>query len=321
MPQLSLFDDPADRQPQAERLAPKLSSLAGEGLYFGTSSWKYEGWLGSIYTPGRYEVRGKLSTRKFQSECLREYASTFPIVGGDFSFYQFPSADYWSRLFRESPDSLLFGLKIPEDLTVALWPTHARYGTRAGTLNEHFLDPTLLEKAFLRPLHAYTHRIAVLMFEFGTLPKKLIATPAEFVARLDGFLSVLPRTFRFAIEIRNPEFLGPRYFDALAAHNVAHVFNAWTRMPELDAQIEMPGVFTADFSVVRALLAHGRTYEDAVGNFQPYDRIQAPLPRVRAAMVKIAARARERKEPYYAFINNRLEGNAPTTIEAIIGDL
>jgi hypothetical protein len=34
-------------------------------VYFGTSSWKYEGWLGSIYTPERYLTRGKFSKKKW----------------------------------------------------------------------------------------------------------------------------------------------------------------------------------------------------------------------------------------------------------------
>ena len=36
--------------PQATRLAPKLRTLADRGVYSGTSSWKYDGWIGSIYS-------------------------------------------------------------------------------------------------------------------------------------------------------------------------------------------------------------------------------------------------------------------------------
>ena len=100
--------------------------------------------------------------------------------------------------------------------------------------------------------------VGPLIFEFGTFNKATFPTPADFLARLDPFLEALPEGFRYAIEIRNHEYLSPAYFDLLGSHNVAHVFNAWTRMPALDEQAQLPGAFTADFTVVRALLTQGR---------------------------------------------------------------
>jgi hypothetical protein len=92
-------------------------------------------------------------------------------------------------------------------------------------------------------------------------------------------------------------------------------------MPELLDQIEMPGAFTADFTVTRALLKKGRAYEQAVKAFEPYERIQEPNPGAREAMRRIAERAWKTRQPAYTFINNRLEGNAPGTIEAVVDDL
>jgi Protein of unknown function DUF72 len=137
--------------PQAARLAPKLRYLAERGVYFGASSWKYEGWLGSIYSEDRYLTRGKHSKKKFEETCLTEYARTFPTVCGDFAFYQFPSAEYWDRLFSQTPRNFLFGLKVPEDITVSTWPKHARYGARAGHDNEHFLDARMIRPKRNRP--------------------------------------------------------------------------------------------------------------------------------------------------------------------------
>src|SRR4051794_8723037 len=135
----TLFD--ADDRPQlAVKLAPVLREWAGRGVLFGTSSWKYEGWLGSVYDRDRYVTRGKFSKAKFEAACLREYAETFPVVGGDFSFYQFPTADFWAGLFALVPPAFEFCLKVPEHVTVATWPSHARYGQLAGTRNDHFLD-------------------------------------------------------------------------------------------------------------------------------------------------------------------------------------
>jgi len=321
MDQLSLFDTDDQGPPEARSLAPKLRALAEQGLYFGTSSWKYEGWLGSIYDESRYQTRGKFSKKKFEAECLREYARTFPVVGGDFSFYQFPSPAYWRNLFEGSPDSLLFGLKVPEDVTVPRWPSHARYGTRAGEMNEGFLSPKLFKDLFARPLWKHRERVAVLMFEFGTIAKSVIAGPEEFNERLGAFLAELPPGFRYAVEIRNREYLGPDYFSVLRAHNTAHVFNAWTRMPELLEQIDEPGAFTADFTVVRALLKRGQPYEDAVKKYSPYKELQEPSPSVREGLVQITDRSRRAAIPSFVFINNRLEGHAPGTIEAVADEL
>ncbi len=277
MTNLPLFgDDPAPEF--SRRLKAKLQALAAERIYFGTSSWKYEGWLGQIYTPERYQVRGRLSKRKFQDNCLAEYAATFPVVCGDFTFYQFPSDPYWSRLFGSAPESLLYAFKVPEEITVRRWPSHARYGPRGGDTNENFLNPELLKDAFLRPLWPYRRQVAVLIFEFGAFPRSSYDSAGAFARDLDRFLAAIPPQFRYAVEVRNPEFLAPEYFDCLRSHHVAHAFSAWARMPELNVQVALDDVFTADFTVVRALLKHGRDYANAVELFRPYDRIQEPNP-------------------------------------------
>ena len=315
-PVLPLFDEPPlfDR----ERLRRKLARAASLGVFIGTSSWKYEGWCGQIYTRERYTTRGRFSEKRFGAECLAEYAETFPIVCGDFTFYQFPSEQYWQRLFRSAPAGLRYALKVPEDITVKLFPAHARYGPRAGQLNESFLNAALFDSGFLEPLRPYRQQVAALIFEFGSFSRDSYRGPGEFVADLDPFLAMLPRDFRYAVEIRNEEFLRPEYFACLRAHAAAHVLNAWTRMPEIAEQMAMPEVYTADFTVARALLRRGRPYAEAVEKFSPYRKVQDPNPGTRQALRALAARARERNEPSYIFVNNRLEGNAPETILAML---
>jgi uncharacterized protein YecE (DUF72 family) len=313
---LPLFEEPTDFD--REGLRAKLASLASQNIYIGTSSWKYAGWLGQIYSRNRYLTRGRFSEKRFQAECLNEYAATFPIVCGDFSFYQFPSESYWKRLFESAPASLKYAFKAPEEITVNLFPTHPRYGTRAGQNNSSFLDALLFQNAFLDLLEPYQERVAVLIFEFGSFPKQIYRSATEFLERLDPFLASLPPQFRYAVEIRNPEFLGPEYFDCLRGRGVAHVFNAWTRMPAIGEQAAFPDAYTADFTVARALLRHGRPYEQAVAMFTPYQQIQDPNPETRQALRGLISRARERHQPSYIFVNNRLEGNAPQTIEAIL---
>jgi uncharacterized protein YecE (DUF72 family) len=313
---LPLFDEPSEFD--RARLSARLAGLASENIFIGASSWKYEGWIGQIYSRNRYLVRGKFSQKRFQAECLSEYASTFPIVCGDFTFYQFPPASYWQRLFASAPASLKYAFKVPDEITINLYPRHPRYGDHAGEANPSFLDARLLRNGFLDLLEAYRERIAVLIFEFTAFPKQCYSDPREFAAGLDPFLASLPNGFHYAVEIRNQEFLSAEYFACLHRHRMAHVFNAWTRMPELNEQMQLPEVYTANFTVARALLRRGRPYEQAVAKFSPYKEIQDPNPDARQALRNLISRAKERHEPSYIFVNNRLEGNAPQTIEAIV---
>jgi len=124
--------------------------------------------------------------------------------------------------------------------------------------------------------------------------------------------------FRYAVEIRNSEYLTADYLAMLAGHNAAHVFNAWTRIPDIETQLQIPGSFTADFTVARALLRRGRTYEDTVKKIEPYRETHEVDRGTREALRRIAERARPLAEPAFLFANNRLEGNAPSNIEAVV---
>jgi len=311
-----LFEEPGgfDRSGLAER----LRSLAAEGVYIGGSSWKYEGWLGQIYTRSRYLTRGRFSRPRFEAECLREYAETFPTVCGDFAFYQFPTDEFWRRLFHQTPEGFQFAFKVPEQITCKVFPPHARYGAQAGKVNEAFLDGVQLREQFLRPLWPYRAKTGLLIFEFGAFGRRSFAELPEFLDQLDPFLAGLPREFRYAVEIRNPEFLEKDYFACLRGHRVAHVYNAWSKMPELRHQLAIPDAATADFLVCRALLRRGRSYEDAVTLFAPYREVQDANPETRDAMRVLIGRAREDKHMLFLFVNNRLEGNAPLTILSVV---
>jgi len=180
-------------------------------------------------------------------------------------------------------------------------------------MNQAYFDAAAMKAQFLEPLQPYASRLGPVIFEFGSRT----AEPIEFIDRLDTFLGELPPGFRYAVEIRNREYLAPRYFDALHAHNTAHVLNSWSRMPPIGEQLSMANVFTADFIVARALLRPGRVYEDAVKLFMPYDHVKEEDPKTRDSLRALLQRMKEERRSAYVFVNNRLEGNAPETIRAV----
>src|SRR5581483_8648148 len=183
--------------------------------------------------------------------------------------------------------------------------------------NPLFLDWDLFESSFLEPLDSYRERVGVLILEFGAFRRRAIEDAASFVKALAPFLERMPANWRCAVEVRNSEFLRPEYFDCLRAFNVTHVYNAWTRMPEIADQMAIPESRTSDMLVARALLRRGRPYEQAVRMFSPYDRVQDVNAGVRGALRELIDIALVDGQPAFIFVNNRLEGNSPATIIAI----
>lgn len=316
---LPLFDSQEIAGLPRKDFAARLRKLAEESLYLGTSSWKYPGWLGSIYSAERYCGRRGFSQKEFDARCLSEYAETFPIVGGDFSFYRFYEEPYWKRLFAQTPSNFQFVLKVPQEITTPVWPKLARHGSLAGRRNPSFLDADLFRSQFAEPLTAYREQVGAVVFEFGEFSESLHPNgERDFVHDLGPFLGRLPAGFRYAVEVRNADYLDPAYFQCLREHGAAHVFNSWTEMPALTEQLAIDEAFSADFLVCRALLRPGRNYEQAVARFQPYDRVQDPYPEGRMALSQLVRRARAERRKTFVVVNNRFEGNSPATIAAVL---
>ncbi len=299
----------------------KAAALAVRGVYLGTSSWKYEGWFGRLYTPARYEYRGKVAKTRFERDCLAEYAEVFKTVCVDAAYYDFPRREYLQKLADAVPEDFRFGLKVTDTVTIKKFPKLTRFGVRAGQPNAHFLDAGLFASAFLKPCEAIRSKIGVLLFEFSRFWPGDYELGRDFVADLDGFLGQLPQGWPYAIEMRNPHWLRGEYLECLARHGVAHVFNSWEAMPSVGEQMALPGSRTNPRLVAaRFLLKPGRKYEEAVKTFQPYDRVREPNPEARAAGQALVAEGQgagpERQT--FIYVNNRLEGNALETIAGML---
>ncbi len=309
----------ADSSPELrDTLAAAMAELAQRGLYVGTSSWKYQGWLGLLYTPERYRTRGKISRAKFEKSCLAEYAEVFKTVCLDGGFYQFPTAKMLDDIFAQVPRDFRLTLKVTEDITVKRFPNIARYGRRAGTDNPCFLDADLFIASFLGPLEPHREQIGTLIFEFGHFHPGDWQRGRQFVEALDGFFAQLPKGWNYSVEVRNRNLLQPEYFETLRRRGVAHTFNSWSRMPPAIEQLQMPGSFTADFATARFLLRPGRTFEQAVEKFKPYTEVKEPYVEARLALLELITKS---INPGFFYINNRLEGCALWTIYAVISGL
>jgi uncharacterized protein YecE (DUF72 family) len=304
---------PTPPGPAPDTLA-RLGALIPPGVRFGTSSWNYPGWKVLVYSR-EYPAKGA------SADMLREYGR-FPLfrtVGIDSSFY----APLTEQTFRSYADALPDGFpcvsKVWDRITVHT-VARARNKTHAGEANPDFLNAELFLHDVYEPGVRYLgSRLGPFVFEFQAIPRDAGLTPDRFAGLLDGFFGRLPREGRYAVEIRNPELLTPAYFAVLREHDVAHVFNSWTRMPSIGMQLDLPGSLPAGFIVARALLRPGRWYADAVDAFAPYDRIRDPNPELRQDLLRLVETAEQLRIPAYLIVNNRAEGSAPLTIAAVAG--
>lgn len=298
----------------------RLQALAQGGVLIGTSSWKYPGWSGMLYDESRYVFRGKFAKSRFEKNCLAEYAQVFKTVCVDAAYYTFPTEKYLNGLAEQVPSDFQFGFKVTDTVTLKRFHNHPRHGSKAGKENPDFLNADAFFQGFLRPCESIRQNVGLLMFEFSRFYPTDFEHGRDFVAALDAFLGKLPTGWPYGIEMRNRNWLKPEYFECLARHHVTHVYNSWTEMPPIDEQMELPGSETnPDLIAARFLLKPGRKYEEAVKSFAPYQEtkeVNEGARRAGAALITDGKKHPKRKT--LIFVNNRLEGNALNTINAML---
>jgi uncharacterized protein YecE (DUF72 family) len=305
-----------------EAVRKRAATLAGQGVYLGTSSWKYAGWRGMLYNEARYIYRGKVAESRFERDCLAEYAEVFKSVCVDAAYYKFPDRRHLEGMMSQVPEDFLFGFKVTDEITIKKFTNLPRFGERAGKPNENFLNADLFASAFLQPCEPFKKHVGLLMFEFSHFYPSDFARGRDFMDALDQFLGKLPTGWPYGVEIRNRHFLHPDYFAMLARHGVAHIYNNWANMPSVGEQMTLPGSLTNPaLCGARFLLAPGRKYQEAVDLFSPYDRVKEPNAEARAAgarLIRDGAAAGSEQRKTFIYVNNRLEGNALVTIDAIM---
>jgi uncharacterized protein YecE (DUF72 family) len=302
---------------QPEDLWSEEAKLLPAKLYLGTSTWAFPDWKGIVYH------REYKSEREFTQKSLEEYASVpwFKTVCIDSLFYNPPKAEALGRYAEQVPENFKWVSKVWERITIHTYPKHARYGVFSGTQNPDFLNADLFSERVLR---SYEHpqvraRTGPLVFQFAPFSRATLQYEV-FLERLAEFLGKLPRSFDYAVEVRNKELLIPEYFQMLNTYGATHCFNHWNSMIPLREQMQRAaeaGGLRADFYVARLLTPLGASYEGAAKLFEPYvsvKRVNAPM---RDDIVRLARRAIATGKRAFVTANNKAEGNAPLTMVSL----
>jgi uncharacterized protein YecE (DUF72 family) len=256
-------------------------------LCLGTSAFTADGWEGSFYPAG-------LASKDF----LSYYATQFDAVEVDSTFYRIPSASMVKNWHARTPAGFLFSLKVPQEIT------HERV----------LVDAQDVFTAFLRATDPLAEKRGPILLQFPYFNRKAFADAAAFLARLKPFLEKLPCELRFALEIRNKNWLGPALYDLLRKHRLALALIDHPWMPRPHVWFKYDDAITSDFTYIR-WLGDRKAIEEktTIWNETIVDRKSELLEWVEACRAIL-----KRKVRIFAFANNHYAGHGPATVRLFL---
>src|SRR5215470_14499657 len=108
-------------------------------------------------------------------------------------------------------------------------------------------------KSFVETMDLLGEKLGPMLLQFPYYNRARFKSGGEFIALLKTFMQKFPKDHMFAVEIRNPNWLGARFADALRERNVALVLQDQSWMPRPDQLFESFDPVTADFTYIRWL--------------------------------------------------------------------
>src|SRR3984885_12487301 len=250
----------------------------------GTSAFTAAGWESAFYPAGMKPA-----------DYLSYYATKFNTVEVDSTFYRTPSVGTVNGWERKIPPGFVLAAKIPQVIT------HEKILQNCDEDLKHYLETMDLMGDKLGPL----------LFQFGYFNKSAFKSGKEFLARLAPFLKKLPKGYRFALEIRNKQWLTTEFFDLLREHKVAYALIDQSWMPRPAEIFEKFDPITADFAYVR-LLGDRKGIEQQT---KVWDKVIVDRSKELMSWVNVCQRTVRRGVSTYLYVNNHYAGFAPGTIE------
>lgn len=195
-----------------------------DNLYVGTVSWSKSDWVGAFYP-------ANLQPAQF----LETYARTFRAVEIDSTFYRIPLRSMVSGWRDRTPKGFVFAAKVP------------RVITHQKVLNDCQKELS----TFLKAMEPLGDKLGPLLLQFPYFNKNVFASREQFDKLLRPFLDGLPKGFRFAVEIRNKNWISWDFLELLKERSVGFTLLAQAWMPPIDTLAKALELVTADFCYSR----------------------------------------------------------------------
>ncbi len=252
-------------------------------LLLGTSSWSAKSWVGPFYPPGTPPA-----------DFLSVYACHFQTVEIDSTYYRIPSRKMVQGWFDRTPPGFTFAAKFPAEVT------HKKLLVNCERETDGFLGVMELLGGKLGPL----------LLQFPYLNQEVMPSCDEFLSRLARYLECLPRTHRYAVEVRNKNWLGQPLLDLLRQHGVALALVDQVWMPTITQLAEKFDVLTADFTYIR-WIGDRKGIEKQT---KTWDKIIVKRARETQTWVRYVRQFLHRGEIVYAYYYNHYGGFGPGSI-------
>lgn len=233
-------------------------------LRIGTSGWAYKDWNGPFY-PDEVKAAGRLG-----------YISTrFRTLEINASFYRMPTDKAVAGWRDQTPDEFLFAWK----------------ASRFITHNKKLREPKDSLAYMFERADGLGGKLGPILFQ---LPPNLHRDDA----RLEAFLDLLPRRYRYSVEFRHPGWYADEVLAMLGTRNIALCLSDHHHAPA-------PWEATADFIYLRGHGPGGR-YHGRYGE---------------AALKDWARAIREwrKTRDVFAYFDNDIKSAAPKDADQLIG--
>jgi len=255
-----------------------------DNLYLGTSSWSSGDWVGPFYPPA-------LKPGQF----IEAYARRFRAVEIDSTYYSIPARSVVLGWKEKTPPGFIFTAKIPGVIT-----------------HQKVLKDCQSEfTPFLSTMELLGDRLGPLLLQFPYFNRNAFSSREPFDRLLRPFLKALPKEFKFALEIRNKNWISWDFLELLRDHSVAFALVAQAWMPGIDTLAKALDLVTGDFCYARFI----GDRKEIESKTQKWDKLIEDKSTEMMVWADELKKIVDKGVRTYAFFNNHYAGFAPGSVK------
>jgi uncharacterized protein YecE (DUF72 family) len=240
---------------------------------------------------------------------LAFYATQFPTVEADTTYYRIPPREMVRGWRTRTPEGFVVSAKFPRSVV------HGGEGSVPDAkklLDWSAVGPDV--ERFLDAMGELGPKQGPLVVQLPYLNRSAFASVEPFLARLDAFLDRLPSGPRYGVEVRNKNWIGEPLLALLRNRNMALVLVDIAYMPHPAVLAERHDLVTADFVYAR-LIGDRKAVE---AKTETFDRIVLDQSESLERWAELLERVGSRVPETFAYANNHYAGFGPDTIRDLV---